>query len=471
MILRPRHSGIILPAYMRDRVEGRLVTERHPSLIIDAYLTYGGGGGGGSGPTLNFSDKHADISLSGGDLTATRGAPGGAWRGVRSTTAKSTGKWYIEARLDVTAGSGGLMMGLMQAGHSLATHNGVTTNQIGWLANARQLYYNNAAVNYGGVNPGAGAYAGLAWDADTGKVWVRTSNVAGWLGGGNPAAGLTPSYTIPTGLTLYAALALYYSTDALTINLGATAFNMAAPLGFAKWSDTTMPVYTDTFWPQTVLLVPFTGADGSTVFTDSTGRHAGIGVGGNAQVDRDDSSFTTDGALMLDGVSDYANVVDNQGDFAVAASGSITFEIFYKARSFAAFRSFFGNYAGSGGGVRFGIEAGGGALNFRNGDGAANVHSRTVSGGITANVLHHAAYVRDGATGISRIFHNGVKAGADITGWNNALGNSNNFLIGAMSATYPNDDEWDGWLQYIRVTHAVRYWADFSVPARPLATV
>lgn len=424
-----------------------------------------GAGGGSSGATLNPLDKHADIVLSGGNLTATKTTTG-SWRVARATNPKTSGKRYFELKYEAGTADG-LQLGIALGSNSLANYLGSEAGSAGFIgANAtRQLYANGSLVQNNGAGVGLNGYMGIAVDIDAGKGWARTSNLAGWIGGGDPSLGTSPSFTFTPGATVYAAVSLHYSNNQVTINLGGAAFNMAAPVAYTSWDGSGAVSYTDTFWPQTVLLIPFTGADASTVCTDLTGRHTGFTFNGNAQIDTSDSDFSS-GALQLDGVSDGVAITDNLTDFVFP--GDCTFELWYKAVNFAQFSSFFADYAGSGGGIRFGVESGGGALNMRNGDGGSNVHSRSVT--VSTGVAHHAAFVRNGSD--SRIFHDGVKAGADITGWTPSLGLSTyNFVIGNLGPVYPNDDEFYGWISYVRLTHAARYWANFTPPATPFPTV
>lgn len=444
-----------------------------PTLQLLAALIGAAGSSGGapSGATLNPFDKHADITLSGGNLSWAKTTTG-AWRGVRATTHKTTGKRYWEAKF--TAGTNdGFNMGFVLLASVLTNFAGGTANTIGLVGGGgggRQVYSGGSLITTGGSAITANTFVGVAVDIDAGKAWFRSSNASGWIGGGDPSLGTTPSCTFTPGLDLYPYVSGYYNNITGDVNFGGSAFNMTAPVGYVSWDASAEATYSDPYWPQTVLLVAFTGADGATTCSDTRGRHTSFTFNGNAQIDTSDGDFP-DGALMLDGVSDHVYVNDSLSDFVIPASGSVTIEVWHEPRSFTQFRSFCGNYAGGGGGWRFGIESGGGALNFRNGDGGANVHSRTVSGGVPANTRSHAAFVRDGSLGTSRMFHNGVKAGADITSWNIALGLANILAIGTTSSTYPNDDEYDGWISYIRITHAVRYWADFTPPTVPYPTV
>lgn len=203
-----------------------------------------GVGGGGPPPidytfaTLNPSDKSGALTLSGGNLTVVRDS-GSGWGAVRSTVGKSTGKWYFEVINNADGGTDGdAMWGFMRDADSLATYPGnasLGATSMGWQANATpdSVKFQNgslgAVTSYGDVAPGA--YAAFAIDLDAGKLWVR-NNASAWAGGGDPAAGTSPTFTFTAGTHLHAALAGFSASQSATANFGATAFTGTPPSGF-----------------------------------------------------------------------------------------------------------------------------------------------------------------------------------------------------------------------------------------------
>lgn len=73
--------------------------------------------------TWNPADKGANITLSGGNLTATTSAF--AWDAVRTTISKSTGKWYFE--MSITANNLGFS-GIGKSTATLASYLGSDAN-------------------------------------------------------------------------------------------------------------------------------------------------------------------------------------------------------------------------------------------------------------------------------------------------------------------------------------------------------
>ncbi len=124
------------------------------------------------------------------------------------------------------------------------------------------------------------------------------------------------------------------------------------------------------YWPYTVLLVSCEGANNSTTFSDLTGRHTTTAFG-NAKIDTADGDFPN-GALLLDGVSDYlASGGVTASDYSFGP-GDFTLECYAKHTAFQANENWLmGNYNGPGSGIGFYINASAGAginLALRAGD-------------------------------------------------------------------------------------------------------
>lgn len=190
--------------------------------------------------TLNPNDKSSSLTLSNGNLTATR-AGGSAWSTVRSTIGKSRGKWYIEVTNDANGSTDGdAMWGFMKNDDSLSTYPGnsaLGATSMGWEANVTpdSAKFQNGSLGavsgYGRVAPGQ--WAGFAIDFDAGKLWVGNSSGSGYAGGGDPAAGTSPTFTFTPNTHLHFAVAGYSGPQAATVNFGASAFSGTVPTGFS----------------------------------------------------------------------------------------------------------------------------------------------------------------------------------------------------------------------------------------------
>lgn len=173
--------------------------------------------------TWNPSDKAANISLSGGDLTTTRGGVGPA--AVRGTIGKSSGKWYWEVKCISTTGVFDIFVGLANTTASLTALPGSDAN--GWaLALDDGGYYHSGLIAL--VNGGVGFVAavndvfGFAWDADSSTLAIYRNNTV-----------LTPDPLFSTlSGTLYPIIATQNDTTVMTANFGATTMAYTAPGGF-----------------------------------------------------------------------------------------------------------------------------------------------------------------------------------------------------------------------------------------------
>lgn len=178
--------------------------------------------------TYNPSDKSADITLSGGNLIATH-ASGGSFANVRSTTSKTSGKYYFEVTW--SGGDGNNGVGVANGSASLSNYLGNDANSIGW--------YDTGFGHPSGTTFTAGDVIGIAIDCTNGLIWYRKNGTFS----GNPAAG-----TGGTSISLaayYAAVAFQYSTlGAGTINFGGSAFANSPPSGFSAWDAGAATNYT-----------------------------------------------------------------------------------------------------------------------------------------------------------------------------------------------------------------------------------
>jgi hypothetical protein len=193
-------------------------------------------GGGASVPTvtLDSANKHADLTLSGGDLTVTKSAAGSAHRMVRGTLGKFSGKWYFEVRVNTdTPGSRLYFVGLSDVDDPLTNHVGQSALSVGIYGNAGEVYRSaGSAGSFGSYT--VGDVIGVAYCADSGKVWFAKNNT--WLNSGDPAndkarmladnkAGWRPAISIYEGSSGVSLTARFKTSD----------FSYTPPTGFSAW--------------------------------------------------------------------------------------------------------------------------------------------------------------------------------------------------------------------------------------------
>jgi hypothetical protein len=191
--------------------------------------------------TWSTTDKHADIALSSGNLTATRTASTGAtYCAVRSTTSKSSGKWVFAVDPLALTTPGNVSVGVANASQLLNIYLGNSNNSVSLFANgqvwrnaAAQLTVNSTSRDYAAAT----SEVMVAVDLDNKRIWFKT-DADPWNGDAtaNPATNVGGvDITLVTG-ALFAAVNLNAVNDAFTVNLGATAFTNTIPSGFTAWN-------------------------------------------------------------------------------------------------------------------------------------------------------------------------------------------------------------------------------------------
>ena len=182
--------------------------------------------------------------LSDADMTATRGTSGAGDYGHAWTDTLS-GLFYLEVEVDSTNGEADVLI--------IAMDDPVTP-QSWWnggdmaywaLSSLKATVGSPWSVNYYGDTTYIGGPApetadaplyrvGIAVNAGTGACWLRSVSSAAsgaWFGGGDPAAGTTPTFTVNNAEALRLAASLDSASEAATIVSPAN-HHGAAPTGF-----------------------------------------------------------------------------------------------------------------------------------------------------------------------------------------------------------------------------------------------
>lgn len=186
--------------------------------------------------TWNASDTHADITLSSGDLVATRGAAADNWRSSRCNTGRSSGKWYFEVKINDLGGLNTyIVIGIAKSTMALTTQvGGAGSDSWGWQTSA-QKYFNGTNAAFGSAAV-ANDVIQVAVDLNTGKIWWGKNNT--WFGSGDPANGANEAYSGISG-TVYPAISLYHSGAAVLGEFLDADQTYDPPSGFTAWS----PIY------------------------------------------------------------------------------------------------------------------------------------------------------------------------------------------------------------------------------------
>jgi hypothetical protein len=214
-----------------------------------------------------------------------------------------------------------------------------------------------------------------------------------------------------------------------------------------------MAIYVD----STTLLLHGDGVDGSTVFTDETGK--AVTAYGNAKISTAQSKFG--GASMyFDGVGDYLRFgistdFEFPGDFSVEAWV----------------------YCGSHLGNIFSCrDVSTNGITVRVYQGKLSIFYAAGAGDITVNADHpinqwfHLALVRFGAT--VKVYQDGAEVGSALT-WNGILLNAGSSSPCVGAYLYPTPGEFfSGYIDDLRITKGLAlYTANFTPPSAPLGLI
>jgi hypothetical protein len=159
--------------------------------------------------TWNPADKHANVTLSGGDLTADFAVASLNSAAVRATISKSYGQWYWEIDL-VSASDATVRLGIANSSHVLSSALGGTTAQSA------------AATSVTGV-----------WSI---LVDVPAATIVVYRNGGAPSAPV--SFSSVSG-AIFPAVSVSSNNSSVAgsaqiiTNFGASAFAYALPAGYA----------------------------------------------------------------------------------------------------------------------------------------------------------------------------------------------------------------------------------------------
>lgn len=203
----------------------------------------------------------------------------------------------------------------------------------------------------------------------------------------------------------------------------------------------------DPLWASVTSLLHFDGADGSTSFPDSAGRT--WARTGAVEVDTAFSKFGGASGLFGGGRLDCSDAEISIG------TGDFTLECFLR-------------------GTQFGTASGGTLLDNRAGTVTTNLvvfqpnsssslvffangATRVTTSAMANNVFYHFAICR--ASGVTRVFLNGVQQGSNYTDSNNYT-----FSILRLGQNLAGSSPLIGHIDEFRLTKAARYTANFTPP-------
>lgn len=187
------------------------------------------GGGGPAPPTPSTWDpanKHAQITLSGGNKIATSANVGGGdWESVRGTQPLGANIYF-----ELAYGNAGntVFGGIIDSAQNLAGDEfaGKSANSFGWLGVNGFIY--KGGVQIGTVSAHAsGDILGFAINA-SGRLFIAKNNV--WQNSGDPVAGT--GYVATLAATIYPGCSMLNSPGAFSLRAATADQAYAPPTGY-----------------------------------------------------------------------------------------------------------------------------------------------------------------------------------------------------------------------------------------------
>lgn len=194
------------------------------------------------------SKKATDVTLSNGDLDCDSNSTTGGGS-VLSVGGKSAGKFYFEVeQVQQYATNAGYLTGISLGTGTYTSYPGATTSSFGLASTTTgsDIWSNGVASNNSASGVATvGQYHRIAVDVDAGKVWLAISNRSSgaWIGGGDPAAGTSPTFTFTPNTTTYpmacprrGAASPSTNRNKLRARFDPATWGSAAPSGFDAWT-------------------------------------------------------------------------------------------------------------------------------------------------------------------------------------------------------------------------------------------
>ncbi len=271
----------------------------------------------------------------------------------------------------------------------------------------------------------------------------------------------TPTETI-TVTTTPTITALPTSTITLTLTVTAT----QTPTITLTPTVTATPTITATATPNKVLL-HMDGSDGSTTFTDATGR--AWTTNGNAQIDT--AHHKLGGASgLFDGSGDYLSTADSD-DFSFG-TGNFTIDAWVRFNSLPASgfdALIYSHKLGPANRISFKLRNVGGVYKWtfdaQTDVGVVPINTEQTAT-VSAGVWYHVAIVRSGNNFM--LFQNGQQVGSTVTDTDAVPNIAAPLYIGSAGgeASYL-----DGWLDELRVYKGIALWTSNFTPPGPTPTI
>ena len=395
-----------------------------------------------------------------------------SWCAARVRTNAFAGKRYVEFKIlgpgeDVSAGSAvGTCVGLHDATESQLYNNPVGTAQVAFSTVG--FDHSGASIGYvvnGSSGIGSSAYAHatgdvirLAFDQLTGGMWYA-KNGGAWIGGGDPAAGTSPTHTL-TRRQLVPYVTYYHrnlaGTSEVQIVLDPAELQYSVPAGFSTWGDAN--------WQDEARTVLLVHADEVSPVDYACHQEKTLALTGSATVSTAQTKFGLSSILVPNtGSSTLNGLVCTDHQDLEFGTQDFTIELWaYRlANTYTGYLLWFTH---SGGDFSVRVTTGGTLTIVYRSSGGTTTQATAVSFPLTA--WNHCALQRRGSN--FEFWLNGTLADTVAVpgGAGSTVNSAGDLFFGRQSTSAATT--WNGHLDEIRITRGnARYTATFSPPNRP----
>lgn len=173
----------------------------------------------GTYAVVSTTDKASEIIVSGNTISSTTNA----WKSVRSSIGKSSGKWYWEVKNETNTNKYWIR-GIGKSTAILTDRVGIDANGNAWYndGSSSLKYTSNSPVNYGWL-ANSGDIIGFALDMDAGTITAYKNGVSQWV-----------MYSWLSG-TYFPMASIYGAGPTITFNFWETPFAYTVPSGYNAW--------------------------------------------------------------------------------------------------------------------------------------------------------------------------------------------------------------------------------------------
>ena len=204
--------------------------------LFDSPSSYSSGGNdGGNYATLNrlASNKFQSKIMSNGNLNFTGNTSSGSgYPTVFSTLGMASGKFYCEALIVDTTDNSGVYVGVCDSQmvtNEVAVGSTYPGGPGGNAYSAHgQMEQNSSVVSTGNGNYTGGDVIGIAYDADSGKLYFSKNGT--FVNSANPATGANPNISNIVGEQFF--VFGVYGNRGVIVNFGQRPFSSAIPSGY-----------------------------------------------------------------------------------------------------------------------------------------------------------------------------------------------------------------------------------------------